>query len=157
MGQPMALFFDARRSHGWRYLQPLISHVQRHLLSVFLEAVGVVISPCIAAPEVQNAVVAAAVVSGVAVVVVEPEDFFVLDLSVSEPGVVFVAVVFAVPLFVADVSEPPAFVDIVLAFDISVPVSVVVVEVDSSGRPRFFAFPNIDCHSKSSSSVEVVY
>jgi hypothetical protein len=37
-----------------------------------------------------------------------------------------------------------------------VSVSVVVVEVDSPGRPRFPAFPNVDHYASSSSSVEVV-
>jgi hypothetical protein len=75
----------------------------------------------------------------------------VVDLEVSEPGVVFVAVV-----FVADVAEPQASVDIAVAFVVLVPVSVVVVEVDSSGRPKFFAFPNICSFPNYSSSVEVV-
>ena len=102
-------------------------------------------SPSVAAPGVRNAVVEVAVVSGVAelvvdvgviaevvscvagpavyfvaVVVVEPEVFFDLDLSVSEPEGVpegaFVA--FVVPVSVADASEHQAFVDIVLVFDI---------------------------------------
>ena len=84
-------------------------------------------------------------------VVVEPEVVFVVDLEVSEPGVVFVAVV-----SVADVAEPQVSVDIAVAFAVLVPVSVVVVEVDSSGRPKFFAFPNVDYYASSSSSVEVV-
>jgi hypothetical protein len=65
-------------------------------------------------------------------------------------------VAFVALVSVADVSEPQASVDIAVAFDFSVPVSVVEVEVDSSGRSRFFAFPNIDYYSSSSSSVEVV-
>ena len=69
----------------------------------------------------------------------------------AEPEVVFVAVV-----FVADVAEPQASVDIAVAFVVLVPVSVVVVEVDSSGRPKFLAFPNVDHFASSSSSVEVV-
>jgi hypothetical protein len=80
----------------------------------------------------------------------EPEVVSVVDLEVSEPGVVFVAVV-----FVADVAEPQASVDIAVAFAVLVPVSVVVVEVDSSGRPKFLAFPNVDHYASSSSSVEV--
>ena len=54
------------------------------------------------------------------------------------------------------VSEPQASVDIAVAFVVLVPVSVVVVEVDSSGRPKFFAFPNICSFPNCSSSVEVV-
>ena len=87
----------------------------------------------------------------VVVLVVEPEAVFVVDLEVSEPGVVFVAVV-----SVADVAEPQASVDIAVAFVVLVPVSVVVVEIDSSGRPKFFAFPNICSFPSCSSSVEVV-
>ena len=65
---------------------------------------------------------------------------------VSEPGVVFVA----------DVAEPQASVDIAVVFVVLVPVSVVVVEVDSSGRPKFLAFPNVDYFASLSSSVEAV-
>ena len=53
-------------------------------------------------------------------------------------------------------AEPQVSVDIAVAFVVLVPVSVVVVEVDSSGRPRFLAFPNVDHFASSSSSVEVV-
>jgi len=84
------------------------------------------------------------------VVVVEPEVVFVVDLEVSDPWVVFVAVV-----SVADVAEPQASVDIAPAFDVLVPASVVAVEVDSPGHPRFPAFPNVDHHASSSNSVEV--
>jgi len=59
-------------------------------------------------------------------------------------------------VWVADVAEPQASVDIVVAFDTSAPVSVAVVEVDSSGCPKFLSFPNIDYYASSSSSVEVV-
>jgi hypothetical protein len=86
-------------------------------------------------PEVFALVFAAAELS--------PEVVFVVDLEVSEPGVAFV-------------SEPQASVDIAVAFVVLVPVSVVVVEVDSSGRPKFLVFPNVDHFSSPSSSVEVV-
>jgi hypothetical protein len=66
--------------------------------------------------------------------------------EVSEPGVVSVA----------DVAEPQASVDIAVAFDFLVPVSVVVVEVYSSEHPKFLAFPNVEHFASSSSSVEVV-
>ena len=95
---------------------------------------SVVILPDAAGPEVENAVVGVVVVSGV-----------------SEPVVDAVAVV-----SVADVSELQASVDIAVAFVVLVPVSVVVVEVDSSGRPKFLAFPNVDHYASYSSSVEVV-
>ena len=88
----------------------------------------------IAGPEVENAVFGVAAVS-----------------EVSQPVVVFVAFV-----SVADAAEPHASVDIALAFDVSVPVSVGMVEADSSGRPRFLAIPNVDYFASSSSSVEVV-
>jgi len=68
----------------------------------------------------------------------------------AEPGV-FVAVV-----SVAHVAEPRASVDIAVAFVVLVPVSDVVVGVDSSGRPKFFAFPNICSFPNSSSSGGVV-
>jgi hypothetical protein len=67
--------------------------------------------------------------------------------EVAEPVVAFVVV--------GVVSEPQASVDIALAFDVSVPVSVVAVEVDSPGCPRFLAFPNVDYSASSSSSVQV--
>ena len=70
---------------------------------------------------------------------------------VVEPGVVFAAVV-----SVADAAGPQASVDIPVAFDVLLPVSVVVVEVDSSGRPKFLASPNVDHYASSSSSAEVV-
>ncbi len=75
-----------------------------------------------------------------------PELVSVADLEVSEPGVVFVA----------DVSEPQASVDIAVAFAVLVPVSVFVVEVYSSEHPKFLAFPNVDHFASSSNSVEVV-
>jgi len=70
---------------------------------------------------------------------------------VSEPEVVSVAVV-----SVAHVAEPQASVDTAVAFHVSVPVFVVVVEVYSSGRPKFLAFPNVDPFANCPSSVEVV-
>jgi hypothetical protein len=57
---------------------------------------------------------------------------------------------------VVSVSEPQVSVDIAVAFVFLVPVSVVAVEVDSSGRPKFPAFPNVDYFASSSSSAEVV-
>lgn len=63
------------------------------LFEVFLETVGVVILDGVAGPEVENTAsgVAQPVVDIVAVAVVLPEVLFVVDLEVSEPGVVFVA------------------------------------------------------------------
>jgi hypothetical protein len=118
-------------------------YVLPSLLQVFLEAESVVV----AEPEVFALVSVAAELSPEGVVwAAEPEIVFVVDLEVSEPGVVSVS----------DVAEPQASVDSAVAFDILVPVSVVVVEVDSSGRPKFLAFPNVDHYASSSSSVEVV-
>jgi hypothetical protein len=68
-----------------------------------------------------------------------------------EPGVAFVAVV-----SVADVAEPHASVDIAVASDALAPVFLFVVEVDSPGRPKLFAFPNVGHYASSSSSLEVV-
>ena len=90
----------------------------------------------------------------IVVLVVEPEVFalvLVAELEVSEPGVVSVAVV-----SVADAAEPQASVDIAVAFVALGPVSVVVVEVDSLGHPKFLAFPNVDHFASLSSSVEAV-
>ena len=87
----------------------------------------------------------------VAVLAVEPEVVSCgaelspeVAASVAEPEVVFVA------------AEPEASVDIAVAFVVLIPVSVVVVEVDSSEHPKFLAFPNVDYFASSSSSVEVV-
>jgi hypothetical protein len=93
-----------------------------------------VIYPGVADPEVENAVVSV-----------------VYGLEISEPDGVFVALA-----SVADVAEPQASVCIALVFDILVPVSVFAVEVYSSRRPRFRAFPNSDYYASSSSSFEVV-
>ena len=109
-------------------------------LVVELEVVSVV-----GEPEVVALVFAAA----------EPEVVFVVDLEASEPEVVSVAVVAVVVVSVADSAEPQASVDTRIAFDVSVPVSGVAVEVDSPGRPRFLAFPNVDYSASSSSSVAV--
>ena len=79
-----------------------------------------------------------------------------VDLEVSEPDVVFVAVAFAALVSLADVAEPQASVDIALAFDVLAPAPVVATDLDSSGRPRFLSFPNGDYAASSSSSVGVV-
>ena len=110
------------------------------------------IPSAVARPEVEMAVPGVAAVSEAA----EPAVVFLVVVAdvvseVAEPVVVFVAVA-----SVADVAGPRASVDIALVFDALVPVSVVVVGVDSSARPRFFVFPNIDYYSSASSSVEVV-
>ena len=81
----------------------------------------------------------------------EPSPEVVSVAAEPSPEVVSVAAV-----FVADVAEPQASVDIAVVFVVLVPVSVVVVEVDSFGRSKFFALPNICFLSNCSSSVEVV-
>ena len=82
-------------------------------------------------------------------VIDEPEAFVLVSVAV-EPGIVFVAAV-----SVAGVAGPQACVDTPVPFDVSVPASAVVVEVDSSGHPRFRAFPNVGHYAIPSSSVEV--
>jgi len=82
---------------------------------------------------------------------------FLLQIFIDAVAVVSAGVAFVAPVFVAGVAEPQASVDNALAFDVLVLVSVVVVEVDSYGRPRVvLAFPNIDYFASSSSSGEVV-
>jgi len=106
---------------------------------------------------VELVLVAEPEVAGPGVVFVVAELFpevAVLDVEpvlVVAPEVVFDAVV-SVP----GVAEPRVSVGIAVAFAVLVPVSVVVVAVDNPGRPRFFAFPSIDYHANSASSVEVV-
>ncbi len=86
----------------------------------------------------------------VAPAVDEPEAF-ALAAGAAEPDAVFAAVVSA-----ADVAGPQACVDIPVPFGVSVLASPVSVEVDSSGRPRFHAFPNVRHYAISSNSVEGV-
>jgi len=135
---------------------------------VYLETAGDLICPWY--PGVGAEVSADA--AGSASVVPEPCTAFVVAVSsvwgFAEPVVVFVAVlasffvvaepvaVFAVVVavassvvgpvvvFVAEISGLRAFADIVFAFVAVTPVSVVVVWVDSSARPRFFSVPNND-------------
>ena len=106
-------------------------------------------------PEVASASEAAEPVAALVSEVAEPaasaseaaEPVVALVSEVAEPVVASVVV--------GVVAEPQASVDIALAFDVSVPVSVVAVEVDSPGCPRFLAFPNVDYSASSSSSVQV--
>ncbi|MGE5299569.1 MAG: hypothetical protein ACM3MB_01225 [Acidobacteriota bacterium] len=93
----------------------------------------------------------------------------VVELEVAEPRVAFADIVFVVgswaaepeavfaaPASVADDAEPQASVDIAVAFDALVPVSVVAVGGDSLARPSIPAFPSVDHYATSSSSGEVV-
>jgi len=96
-----------------------------------------VISPDVACPEVELAiagtaadfdfveplVVSLVVIADVGSGVAEPVDVFVADASL------------------VGVAEPRAFVDIALVVDVLVAVSVVWIEVDIFGRPRFLSFP----------------
>jgi hypothetical protein len=87
--------------------------------------------------------------------VVAGREVFALLFAAAELSLeVFVLVVEPEVVFVA--AEPQASADIAVAFDFLVPVSVVVVGLDNSGRPKFLAFPNVDYYASSSSSVEVV-
>jgi hypothetical protein len=86
----------------------------------------------------------------------QPVAVFVAVVSVAAPEVSEPEVFSVAVLFVADVSEPRASVDIAVAFVVLVPVSAVAVEVDSSERPKFLAFPNVDHFANLSSSVELV-
>jgi len=111
------------------------------LFQVFPEAESVVVVE----PEVFALVFAVAELSPeVVVLAAEPEVVSVAEFWVAEPEAVVSAEpeVVSVAEFV-DVAEPQVSGDIAVAFVVLVPVSVVVVEVDSSGRPKFFAFPNI--------------
>jgi len=83
--------------------------------------------------------------------VVWAAELFVLDLEVCDPGVVSVSVASVALVSIADVAEPQASVDIAVASDGLVPVSVVAVEADSSGRPKFLSFPNVYYFANSSS------
>jgi hypothetical protein len=60
------------------------------------------------------------------------------------------------PEVAAASAEPGVSVDTAVAFVVLVLAFVVVVGVDSSGRPKFPASPNVDHFASSSSSVEVV-
>ena len=102
-----------------------------------------------AAADLSHAIVVLVVQPEVVSVISDPEAF-ALSSEAAEPGVAFAAVV-----SVADVAGPQASVDTPVAFDVLLPVSVFVLGVDSSGRPRFLAFPNGGRYAISSSSVGV--
>ena len=88
--------------------------------------------------------------------VVDPEVVSVVDLEGVDPEVVSVVDLEDVDPDIVSVSEPQASVDIPVVFVVLVPVSVVAVEGDSPGRPKFLAFPNVDHFASPSSSVELV-
>jgi hypothetical protein len=105
-----------------------------------------------AEPEVFVPVFAAELCHEAVVLAAEPEVF----VPVFAAELCHEAVVWAAELEVVSVSEPQTSVDIAAAFVVLVPVSVVAVEVDSSERPKFLAFPNVDHFANLSSSVELV-
>jgi hypothetical protein len=125
--------------------------------------VSVVVAPEVASASVETEVSAAALESGS--VAVDPKIVSV----VAAPEVVSASVETEVsaaapeagsavvdPKVVSVVAQPEVSFDIAVAFVVLVPASVVVAEADSSGRPRFLAFPNADHFASFSSSVEVV-
>ena len=112
-------------------------------LVVELEVVSVV-------AELQVPALASVAVEPEVVSVIDEPEAFVLAFVAVEPGIAFVAVA-----SVAHVAGPQASVDTPVAFAVLVPVSVFAVEADSSGRPKFLAFPNVGRYAISSSSVEV--
>ena len=89
-----------------------------------------------------------------AFVVAEPAAVFVAVVAsffeAAEPAAVFVVAVAVASevvgpvVFVAEISGLQVAADIVFAFVVSAPVSVVVVWVDSSEHPRFLSVPNND-------------
>jgi len=133
----------------------------------------------VAEPEVLALVFAVAELSpGVVVLAAEPEVVFVaaelspellvaepellvpeLELLVAEPELLVAELELLVEpeLLVAsesvpDVAELLASGDTAVVFVVLIPVSVALVEADSSGHPRFFAFPNTCSFPKYSSS-----
>ena len=117
-------------------------------LQVFLEAERVAVEPEVFA--------LVSVAAGLSPEVVSVADLEVSEPRVSEPEVFELRVSEPEVVSVADVAEPQVSADIAVAFDGLVPVSVVAIEVDSPGRPRFPAFPNVDHYASSSSSAGVV-
>ncbi|MCK7489442.1 MAG: hypothetical protein MZU79_03790 [Anaerotruncus sp.] len=131
-------------------------------LQVFFVAVEPEAVPEVALPQAFSVVALPQVVFVVAQsevsVVAQPEVFAALG-SEAVSVVAVPQVVFAVAqLQVASVVVAPeaVSVDIAFAFVVLALASVVVVEADSSERPRFLAFPNADHFASFSSSVEVV-
>jgi hypothetical protein len=146
--------------HPTSYVLPL-------LLQVFHEAASVVVAePAVfalvpGAAELSRGVVAltaqpevvslaAELSPGVVVLAAQPEVVCVAVVLVGQPVVVFGV------LSVADVAGPQVSVDIAVAFVVLVPLSVLVVEGDSSGRPTSPAVPSGDSSASPASSVAVV-
>jgi hypothetical protein len=139
---------------GGTFCHPTFYPVFLHpLFQVFPEAESAVV----AGRDVFALLFAAAELSPEIVVLAAGREIFALLFVAAElsPEIVALAAEPGV-VSVADVAEPQASVDIAVAFDFLVPVSVVVVEVYSSEHPKFLAFPNVEHFASSSSSVEVV-
>jgi hypothetical protein len=126
-------------------LSPEVASVAAEPGAAEPEVASVAVEPEAAEPE--------AVSAAVEPEAAEPEAVSaVAEPGAAGPGAVSVA---AGPVIVS-ISELQASGDIVVAFAVSVPASVVAVAVYSSGHPNFPAFPNGDYFASSSSSVEVV-
>ncbi len=128
-------------------LCPLTFYVLHPLLGVSLPPACVAIPPVVAGPELEHSLVVVVAASHAAESVVD-----VPDVVVAASGVDLAAVVFVGPVAPADAAEPQASVDIAPAFVVLAPVSAGSVEDDSSGRPSFPAFPNVDHYASASSS-----
>jgi hypothetical protein len=137
----------------WTFYHPTFCPVfLPRFFQVFLEAESVfVVGPAV--------VSAAAEHSPEVVVFVAVTEVFALVSAVLSPYAVAVVepevAVFVVGSGIVSVSGPQASVDIDVVFAVLVPVSVVVGEVYSSGRPKSPSFPNVVHFSRSSSSDEV--
>jgi hypothetical protein len=154
-------------------IYPWYPGVEAEISAVAADSASVVPEPCtvfvVAVSSVQGfgepAAVFVAVVASFFVVAELLAVFAAVVASffeVAEPAAVFAAVVAVafevvgpVVVFVAGISGLQASADIAFAFVAVAPVSVVVVWVDSSVRPRFLSAPNNDWYSRFSSSVEV--
>jgi len=91
------------------------------------------------------------------VVLVEPELLVAeLEVLVAELELLVEPELLVASEYVPDVAELLASGDTAVVFVVLIPVSVALVEADSSGHPRFFAFPNTCSFPNCSNSVEVV-
>ena len=86
----------------------------------------------------------------------EPQVFALVSVAAELSQEVAVLAVEPEVVYVVAAAEPQASADIAVAFVVLVPVSVAVVEVGSSGRPKCLAFPNVDHFASPSSSAELV-
>jgi hypothetical protein len=124
-------------------------HALPPLCLVFLEAVFVAVEPQAVSAAAEPQAISVAAEPQAASAAAEPEAVS----ADAEPQAISVA---AEPEAVSVAAELPVSVDIAVAFVVLVPVSVVVDEVYSSGRPKSPAFPSVDHFASASSSVAVV-